>query len=97
MLGVIAFAFMLVEIEMLWAVDGSCFFREYNETDDDDDGKCELIGTLTIKHTLFSSKKFSRSVINTLGLIQDILNFYFVGFFNNITLYPIEKYFLPRI
>lgn len=48
---------------------------------------------LTIVHTLFFAplKNSEEGVSNRLGLIQEVLNLYFVGFFNNISLYPIER------
>lgn len=41
---------------------------------------------LTSVHTLFFTplKNLEEGVSNILGLIQEVLNLYFVGFFNNI-------------
>ncbi|KAK6197483.1 ATP-dependent ABC transporter [Scheffersomyces amazonensis] len=48
---------------------------------------------LTIVHTLFFSplRNSQEGISNRLGLIQEVLNLYFVGLVNNITLYPTER------
>lgn len=48
---------------------------------------------LTIVHTLFFAplKNTQDGINNRLGLIQEVLNLYFVGFVNNISLYPFER------
>lgn len=53
-------------------------------------GQCVLLG---IVHALYFAplKNTSESISNRLGLIQDVLNLYFVGFFNNLSLYPVER------
>ncbi|CUM53305.1 uncharacterized protein AC631_00553 [Debaryomyces fabryi] len=49
---------------------------------------------LTIIHTLFFAplRNTEDGISNRLGLIQEVLNLYFVGFFNNVTLYPVERH-----
>ena len=48
---------------------------------------------LTIVHTLYFAplKNSEEGITNRMGLIQEVLNLYFIGFFNNVTLYPIER------
>ncbi|CUM48721.1 unnamed protein product [Debaryomyces tyrocola] len=48
---------------------------------------------MTIVHTLFFAplRNSEEGVNNRLGLIQEVLNLYFIGFFNNVTLYPVER------
>ncbi|KAI5961976.1 hypothetical protein KGF57_001515 [Candida theae] len=48
---------------------------------------------LSIVHTLFFAplKNTQDGINNRLGLIQEVLNLYFVGFVNNISLYPFER------
>ncbi|KAI5961210.1 uncharacterized protein KGF55_004135 [Candida pseudojiufengensis] len=48
---------------------------------------------LTIIHTLFFAplKNTQDGISNRLGLIQEVLNLYFVGLVNNISLYPFER------
>ncbi|KAK6457889.1 ATP-dependent ABC transporter [Scheffersomyces xylosifermentans] len=48
---------------------------------------------LTIIHTLFFAplRNSEEGISNRLGLIQEVLNLYFVGLVNNISLYPTEK------
>ncbi|ABN65679.2 ATP-dependent ABC transporter [Scheffersomyces stipitis CBS 6054] len=48
---------------------------------------------LTIVHTLFFAplRNTQDGISNRLGLIQEVLNLYFVGLVNNITLYPFER------
>jgi ABC-type multidrug transport system ATPase subunit len=48
---------------------------------------------LGVVHALYFAplKNTADSVSNRLGLIQEVLNLYFVGFFNNMSLYPIER------
>ncbi|KAI5960485.1 hypothetical protein CANMA_003997 [Candida margitis] len=48
---------------------------------------------LAIVHTLFFAplKNTQDGINNRLGLIQEVLNLYFVGFVNNISLYPFER------
>ncbi|KAK6465476.1 ATP-dependent ABC transporter [Scheffersomyces coipomensis] len=48
---------------------------------------------LTIVHTLFFAplRNSEEGISNRLGLIQEVLNLYFVGLVNNITLYPTER------
>ncbi|KAI5955655.1 hypothetical protein KGF54_001157 [Candida jiufengensis] len=48
---------------------------------------------LTIIHTLFFAplKNTQDGISNRLGLIQEVLNLYFVGLVNNVSLYPFER------
>ncbi|CAK9438539.1 uncharacterized protein LODBEIA_P27630 [Lodderomyces beijingensis] len=48
---------------------------------------------LTIIHTLFFAplRNSQDGISNRLGLIQEVLNLYFVGLVNNISLYPFER------
>lgn len=48
---------------------------------------------LAIIHTLFFAplKNSKEGIDNRLGLIQEALNLYYVGFLNNITLFPVER------
>ncbi|WLF77916.1 hypothetical protein PVL30_001639 [Lodderomyces elongisporus] len=48
---------------------------------------------LTIIHTLFFAplRNTQDGIANRLGLIQEVLNLYFVGLVNNISLYPFER------
>ncbi|ODV77493.1 ABC transporter family protein [Suhomyces tanzawaensis NRRL Y-17324] len=48
---------------------------------------------LAIVHTLFFArlKDNQQGITNRLGLVQEVLNLYFVGLINNISLYPIER------
>lgn len=48
---------------------------------------------LTIVHTLFFAPLTydAAGISNRLGLIQEVMNLYFVGLINNITLYPVER------
>lgn len=52
----------------------------------------QLLG-LSIVHALYFAplKNDSESILNRLGLIQEVLNLYFYGLINNITAFPIEK------
>lgn len=52
----------------------------------------QLLG-LSIVHALYFAplKNNSESILNRLGLIQEVLNLYFYGLINNITAFPIEK------
>lgn len=48
---------------------------------------------LGITHTLFFAplKNTAAGIDNRLGLVQEVLNLYFVGLINNISLFPIER------
>lgn len=48
---------------------------------------------LAIIHTLFFAplKNSREGIDNRLGLIQEALNLYYIGFLNNISLYPVER------
>lgn len=48
---------------------------------------------LGVVHTLFFSPLSNGrdGIDNRLGLIQEVLNFYFIGFINNFAVYPIER------
>lgn len=48
---------------------------------------------LSIVHTLYFAplKNSEEGISNRLGLIQEVLNLYFVGLINNVTLYPVER------
>lgn len=48
---------------------------------------------LGVVHTLFFAplKHSKEGIDNRLGLIQEALNLYYVGFLNNISLYPVER------
>ncbi|KAI3404914.2 hypothetical protein KGF56_002243 [Candida oxycetoniae] len=48
---------------------------------------------LTIVHTLFFAplRNTQDGIANRLGLIQEVLNLYFVGLVNNLSLYPFER------
>lgn len=53
-------------------------------------GQVVLLGII---HTLFFAplKHSKEGIDNRLGLIQEALNLYYIGFLNNITLYPVER------
>ena len=48
---------------------------------------------LAIVHTLYFTplRNTQEGISNRLGLVQEVLNLYFAGLINNITLYPFER------
>ncbi|EGV64158.1 hypothetical protein PSN45_003730 [Yamadazyma tenuis] len=48
---------------------------------------------LAVVHTLFFAplKNTKEGIDNRLGLIQEVLNFYFIGLINNFSIFPIER------
>ncbi|CAI5758932.1 unnamed protein product [Candida verbasci] len=55
--------------------------------------RCGQTIFLSIIHTLFFAPlpNSQDGISNRLGLVQDVLNLYYVGLVNNLTLYPFEK------
>lgn len=51
------------------------------------------ITVLAIVHSLYFAplRNSEEGISNRLGLVQEVLNIYFVGLVNNITLYPVER------